>query len=114
MPLTPQNHFQCDLKKPDGSPDCDVAFSYDPGRQGVPPPVWEPSIQVALSKIIATTHSLTGFVTMWCCDEHAAEGIKRGQHMPPAPSKLTASASDADLKRVAAQAAQTSGMKVVK
>jgi hypothetical protein len=96
MPLKNENHFSCDLKKPNGDPDCNVDFYYDPGGPGKPVPQWDPGIQNALNKAIAITHPLTQFTTFWCCDEHAQEGIARGQHLPPLPSKVQG-ATEADM-----------------
>ena len=111
MTLTAENHFFCDLKKPDGSRDCEVDFYYEGPKQnplGGPPvmPVWSPGIQAAINKRVAVTHPQTGFTTFYCCDEHAMEGINRGQHLPPLPPKVLG-ATEADLKRA------QSGMKVV-
>ena len=106
MPLLDEKHFRCDLKKPDGSPDCDVEFWYDPGGPNRPPPVWDAGTQARLNKVVAVVHPLIAFTTFWCSDEHAIEAIKRGQHLPPLPSKI-APATDADLARA------KSGMKVV-
>ena len=100
MPLLTKNHFTCQL------PGCDVEFYFDPGRQGAPPPVWEPGIQARLNKVVAITYSLTGYTTFWCCDEHAIEGIKAGQHLPPLPAKV-APATEAEMN------AAKRGMKIV-
>ena len=110
--FTNERRFRCDLKKPDGSPDCNVDFYYEdskpPAMPGMPPqtPIFEPGIQAALTKIVAITYSFTGYATGYCCEEHAIEAIKRGQHMPPIPSKITG-ATEADMNRA------KGGMKVV-
>jgi hypothetical protein len=104
--LKTENHFVCELKKPvSGEPDCTVDFYYDPGSQGKPPQ-WPAGIQVALSKIVAVTHPLTGHTTFYCCDEHAIEAIGMGQHLPPVPPKI-APATEADMN------AAKRGMKAV-
>lgn len=106
MTLTVENHFICGLKTPEGKPDCKVDFYYDPGGPGKPPPDWNDGVRTALTKVVAITMPLTGFTTFFCCDEHAIEAIKRGQHLPELPPKITG-ATEADLNRAKA------GMKVV-
>ena len=106
MPLKNENHFVCDLKKADGTPDCNVDFHYNPGGPNMPAPAWEPGVQAALSKVLAITYPLTGYTTFFCCDDHAIEAIKRGQHLPALPPKV-APATEADM------AAAKRGMKVV-
>jgi len=105
MPLTTENHFVCGLKKPNGDPDCNVDFYYNPGSQGKPPE-WAPAVQVALNKIVALTHPLTNFTTFFCSDEHAILAIERGQHLPPMPPKVQP-ATEADVT------AAKRGLKVV-
>jgi hypothetical protein len=111
-PLTTENHFVCQLQKPDGEPDCNVDFYYEPGKPpampGMPPqaPNWPAAVQIALNKAVATTHLVSGHTAFWCCDEHARMGIERGQHLPPMPKKV-APATEADLN------AAKRGMKVV-
>ena len=113
MPLSAKitNTFRCDLKKPDGSPDCNVEFDYNPN----PTPVeqWPPAVQIALMKVVQITHPLTvngnqqtmtppNPPRLYCCDEHAIEGIKRLQHLPALPPKIQPSATDADVKAAVA------------
>ena len=105
MPLLNTNHFTCDFKNEKGV-QCDVDFYYDPGRQGAPPPVWDPGTQARLNKIVAVTYPLTSFTTFYCCDDHATRAIETGQHLPPLPSKI-APATEADLN------AAKRGMKIV-
>jgi hypothetical protein len=116
MPLTPHNFFKCDLLTEKGEPDCDVNFYYDSGGPNRPPPNWPDGIKVALTKVVAVTHPLTGHTKFFCSDGHAIEAIKRGQHIPPIPQelpRLTPSATDADVKEVARQAKAVEGIKVV-
>jgi hypothetical protein len=110
MALKNENHFVCDLKKSDGTADCDKEFYYDPGRQNAPPPAWEPGVQAALNKIVAVSHPITQYVTFYCCDDHAIEAIKRGQHLPPLPPKIKP-ASVADMKNAARGNKQVEEMK---
>jgi hypothetical protein len=91
MPLTTENHFVC------GFPGCKVDFYYAAGIQGQPAPNWPDSIRVALNKVVAVTHPLTGYSTFYCCDEHAIEAIGQGIHLPPLPPKV-APATEAELK----------------
>jgi hypothetical protein len=112
MPLTSENHFICGLKKPDGTPDCKVEFYYNPGGPNQPPPEWPPAILAALTKIVAIVSPLAqSFTTFYCCDDHAIEGIKRGQHLPSLPPKVQA-ATEADMnaaKRGMAAVAEMKG-----
>lgn len=102
MSLKDEKHFSCDLKTPDGEPDCKVDYSWDPGAPGRPIVQMDPGVQAALAKAVAITYllSLPGqpqYVTFYCCDEHAIEAIKRGQHLPPLPKKIQG-ATEAEMK----------------
>lgn len=110
--LKAHNRFTCDLKDGNGNPACDVDFYYDPGAQNQPPQ-WDEATRTRLSRIVAVVSPLTNYTTFYCSDLHAVEAIGKGQHLPPLPSALTTHATDADVKKVAAAAAKTSGMKVV-
>jgi hypothetical protein len=109
MPLLGENHFKCDFKDVNGP--CDVDFYYDPGRQGAPPPVWDAGTQARLNKIVAVVYPLTNHTTFYCCDEHAIQAIKTGQHLPPLPQKIAAEGSDAAVKAAAAGARAVAQMK---
>ena len=109
--LTNENHFKCDLQKPDGTPDCDVEFYYDPGTPQMPNPPRPAGTEVALMKIVATVHARTQYTRFYCCDAHASEGIKRAQHLPPTPSAIHIPASAADVKAAVAGAKAVTEMK---
>jgi hypothetical protein len=110
MGLKSVNHFVCDLKNPDGTPDCDVEFYYNPGVQNAPPPAWEPGVQAALNKIVAVSHPITQYVTFYCCEDHAILAVQRGQHLPPLPPKIRP-ATEADAARAGRGMKAVDGMR---
>ena len=120
MPLQQKvtNTFRCDLKKPDGTPDCDVEFDYNANPQ--PPEVWPAGVQIALMKIAQVAHPMTvggqpGTIPnppkLYCCDEHAIEGIKRKQHLPALPPKIVPASTDAEVRAAASGAKAVAQMK---
>ena len=111
MPLTQENHFTCGLKKPDGTPDCDVDFHYNPGNQQTPYPGWPPELYEKLVAVRALTLPLTGHTTFYCSDLHLLAAIERGQHLPPAPPKVIPAGSKADMDAAARGACAVTEMK---
>lgn len=112
------NRFSCDLRKPDGTPDCDVDFEYSPNL--APGEQWPQRIQIALMSIVQVSHPLTqgGSPTappnqprFYCCRDHAVKALQMDQHLPAMPPKIVPATSNAEVKAAAAGARAVTEMK---
>lgn len=113
------NVFRCDLRKPDGSPDCDVEFEYNANPQ--PPETWPAGVHIRLMNIVQVSHPMTAGgqppnqmpnpPRLYCSREHAVKALELDQHLPALPPKIVAATTNAEVKAAAAGANAVAEMK---